>query len=139
MPMCGFTIGRDMELEIFDSENVPVPISLITSFESCSDYCPPEIFEHAFGRWGLSCWLGTIKIDRACSCLDDLFCDGNERKKKFTLEQTITELDGSKSMYRYRDLQFRFLKAGKYSGEKLVSQSVNWMASERTKLSATSL
>jgi len=52
-----------------------------------------------------------------------------------TIYETISEPDGSLTQWRYTGVVLKLEKAGEFSGDKKVEQSVSFMASQKVKVS----
>ncbi|NHN84476.1 hypothetical protein GOB93_07430 [Acetobacter musti] len=82
-------------------------------------------------------WRGSFTIDRGNYALDDLF---NADELAFWNSNTISsgvlycyiqETDGSTSKYEYSGLTLSFSNAGKFNAEDIVTQTVQFFASQR--------
>ncbi|PKN07937.1 MAG: hypothetical protein CVU24_17990 [Betaproteobacteria bacterium HGW-Betaproteobacteria-18] len=139
MPVNGFTVGRDVTLTIITSSG-PLNLSLITSFKSKQDTSEQKvkgldgITRHARFYDG---WSGSFSLDRMNSNVDDYFAQLEDNyfmginELPCTITETIQEVDGSVSQYRYTNVLLKLDDAGDYSGDKTVKQSISFVASRR--------
>lgn len=142
MPVGGYSVGRDIALDVFTPAGV-VRFNTVTGFDSKQktngsvvkgldgENRPLEIPEG---------WDGTITIERADSQLDD-FIAGVESGYYAGLgilhsqiTETISNPDGSVSVYRFTKVMFKLDDAGSWAGDKAVTQKLSWQASKRIKV-----
>ena len=82
-------------------------------------------------------WTISIKIDRSDATLDRLFARldadyyAGVNIQGGTVVETIKELDGSVSQFRYEGVVLDFDGAGDFKGDSFVSQSLTLMAERR--------
>ena len=85
-------------------------------------------------------WKGMFQLDRFNRDVDNYFAalESNYFQgiatKKATILETINETDGSISQWRFVEVTLKLDKAGEFSGDKQVEQSISWMSSERKKV-----
>lgn len=143
MPMNGFTVGRDVTLNIFGSDGSTHSFTQLTGFDKKQE----TVHVQSKGMDGVirhlelpDGWTGRITIDRASSDVDDYFAQlesnyyGGLNIPAAQITETITEADGSTTQYRYTGVMMKLDDAGRSAGENLVSQTVSWMASKRLKI-----
>lgn len=136
-----YTIGRNARI-IFLWNGVPVDLRDVTSFQANPDSNTqrvdplngrPKEFNTPNG------WRGSFQVARANSALDDLY---NSVEQGFWNAGTINlgqlfayvkEPDGSTSTWQFDDVSFTF-STDPYVGEGVVHQSMNFFASQRTKV-----
>ena len=141
MPLNGYSVGKDVVLTV----NTPTGILRlpITNFDAKPVYTdlkamplgsPPKHMSIPTG------WKGTIKLDRQDSTVDD-YCAQVEASYwagqnivTGSITETISEVNGSTSRYRYTDVNLKITDPGAWAGEKLVDQSLEFEASRRLKL-----
>lgn len=141
MPLNGYSIGKDNVLTI----NTPSGIMRVTltHFDAKPVYTdlksmpldkPPVHMSIPSG------WKGSAKLDRQDATIDD-FVAANEAAYwagqtvlPGSITQTITEVDGSTSRYRYTNVNIKVTDPGAWASEKLVDQSLDFEASRRLKL-----
>ena len=141
MPLNGYSVGKDVVLTV----NTPTGILRlpITNFDAKPVYTdlkamplgsPPKHRSIPTG------WKGTIKLDRQDSTVDD-YCAQVEASYwagqnivTGSITETISEVNGSTSRYRYTDVNLKITDPGAWAGEKLVDQSLEFEASRRLKL-----
>ncbi len=142
MPVDGFSAGRDVTLTIVTASG-PLDLNLITSFSARPEYAEVKVkgidgvTRHVRFPDG---WMGTFDVERADSTLDDYFA-GQEaayyagvNEQPGTLTETITEVDGSVSQYRYTKVLLKFDDPGSWAGDQTVKQKLGFVASRRVKV-----
>ncbi|MCH4022422.1 MAG: hypothetical protein LKH33_04790 [Acetobacter sp.] len=140
--MSTYTIGRQGSL-ILIWNGSRVDLQDVTNFRVAQETRiqrtsplnkPPVEFSTPAG------WRGSFSIDRGNSALDDLFnADelafwNNNTIPSGTLYTYIDEADGSISKYEYIGLSMTFSNAGSFQSENIVTQTVNFFASQRRSL-----
>jgi len=143
MPQNGFSVGRDYSLDII-TQNGPLSFGLIISFSSKQDSTEKKIK----GLDGITRpvrffdgWSGNIEVTRQDDTLDAYFAQLEEdyynglTEQGCTITETITEVDGSVSQYRYLGVLLKYDSAGNKSGDDTISQALSFMASRRKKVS----
>lgn len=142
MPVNGFSVGRDVSLNI----NTPVGIqrfSLISGFDA-----KPEVStQKVKGLDGLvrnvifhDGWTGSLDIERQDSTLDDYWAQieadyfAGFNSGAATITETITEVDGSVSQFRFEGVVLKLDDAGNWKGDSTVKQKLSFMASRRIKV-----
>ncbi|MGZ5029007.1 MAG: hypothetical protein ACXWAT_00900 [Methylobacter sp.] len=143
MPINGFTVGRDISLDIIGPSG-PLRFNLITGFRSKPDITDQKvkgldgITRHLRFPDG---WSGSFDVTRQDSTIDDYFSQieadyyAGLNEKPCTLTETITEANGSVSQYRYLQVLLKLDDAGHFQGDKSVEQKVSFVASRRVKVS----
>jgi hypothetical protein len=85
-------------------------------------------------------WNGTITAERMDATLDDFWAKWEENyyngidQPRGTITETITEANGTVSVYRYEGVSFHLTDAGNKQGEKTVNQTLSWTANRRKKV-----
>jgi hypothetical protein len=143
MPMNGFTVGRDVTLNIFGSNGGVTNFQTITGFMKKQE----TVHVQSKGMDGVirhlelpDGWSGTMTFDRSSSAVDDYFAQlesnyyGGLNIAAAQITETITEVNGATTQYRYTGVMMKLDDAGRSAGENLVSQSVSWVASKRLKI-----
>lgn len=139
MPNNGFSVGRDISLDIIDSKG-PVRFGLITGFERK----PLSKEEEVEGLDGVTRYLnspkgysGTFDIERQDSQLDKYFAQmeadfyAGQNMMPCEIQETIAEADGSITTFRYIGVALKFDDSGAWKGVSLVKQKVSFKASRR--------
>ncbi|GGH14864.1 hypothetical protein GCM10007036_14450 [Alsobacter metallidurans] len=144
MPVNGFSVGRDIALDIFDANTrATIAINTITDFDRKQRTQRVEVkalngvvsfLELPQG------WEGSIGLERSDRVLDDFiaalegayYSGGNVKTASIT--ETITEPDGTVSQYRYEGCVFKLDDAGAWKGDSSVKQKLAWVASKRRKV-----
>jgi len=143
MPVNGFTVGRDVTLTVIDGSGSPLPLGLITNFTSKQETTEQKVK----GLDGITRpvkfydgWSGSFDIERQDSTVDNYFAGLEEdyyagiSEKPSSITETITEVDGSVSQYKYQGVLLKLDDAGGKSGDKTVAQKLSFYASRRIKM-----
>jgi hypothetical protein len=142
MPVNGFSVGRDVVLDIVGPSGVLV-FNLITGFNSRPDLneqkvkgldglVRPVIFHDG--------WSGSFDIERQDSQLDDYWAQleanyfAGINSGSITITETITEVAGNTTQYRYEGVQLKLADAGDAKGDQVVKQRLDFMAGRRIKV-----
>jgi len=141
MPINGYSVGKDVVLTLNMASGILRVI--LTNFDAKPVYTdlkamplnsPPEHMSIPTG------WKGTAKCDRQNSTLDD-YAAANEAAYwagqnilTGTITETISEVDGSTSRYKFTNVNLKVTDPGAWAGEKLVDQTLKSEASRRLKL-----
>lgn len=143
MPVNGFTVGKDVSLDIIGPQG-PLRFNLITMFTA-----KPEITDQKVkGLDGITRhvrfpdgWAGSFDLERQDSTIDDYFAQleanyyAGLNENPLTITETITEVNGSVSQYRFVGVLLKLDDAGDFKGDATVKQKVSFMASRRLKVS----
>lgn len=142
MPINGFSIGKDLILTVVTSAG-PLNLSLITNFKSKQDTTEEKIkgldgiTRHVRFFEG---WSGNFDIQRQDHAADDYFSQleadyyAGVQETEVTITETITEVDGSVTQYRYREVLLKMDDAGEWKGDAAVKQMLSFIASRRVKI-----
>ncbi len=143
MPMNGFSIGRDVSLDIAGQDGRIVSFNLITTFDAKQLTGKVTIY----GLDGIirfleipEGWDGTIGITRGDRALDDFIASLEE--KYFAGEnvvgqqitETINEPNGGISQWRYEGVMFKLDDSGSWKGNGDVQQKLSWCASRKRRV-----
>jgi len=143
MPVNGFSVGRDVTLTIVTASG-PLNLNLITGFHKVQQTVETKIkgldgvTRHVRFFDG---WTGGFDIERADSTVDDYFAQlesnyyAGINEQPGTLTETITEVNGSISQYRYLQVLLKYDDAGNWAGDATVKQKLSFVASQRQKIS----
>ncbi len=143
MPLNGYSMGKDVSIDI-NTPNGPLRLPKVTKFTA----------EPVLGNISVTplngpteeaqfpkSWKGTISLERTDSTADDYqaqweddYFNGVTRPPS-TITETIQEVNGSQSTYRYTSVQLQLMKAGDKSGDKTIEQEFSWTAQRRRKVS----
>lgn len=142
MPINGYTVGRDVQIDINTAYGV-VTLGAVTSFDSNPDV-PEQKITKLNGITDVlywpGAWNGSLEVERTDSTLDDYWARweadyyAGVSRPSGTITETITEQDGSVSVYRYTAVQFKLAGAGKKQGDKTVSQNLTFTSQRRLKV-----
>lgn len=142
MPVNGFTVGRDVSLDLI-TQSGPLRFSLLTGFAARQETVDIKVK----GLDGLirnlmlpDGWQGTFDYERQNGQLEDYFC--KQENDYFTgvdlqvatITETIKEPNGTISQYRYEGVVLKLDDSGDIKGDTTVKQRVSWMASRRKKV-----
>ena len=137
-----FSIGKDVTLDIIGPTG-PVRFSILTGFDSKPIYKSVESvaldgvdrFDDFPGGWH-----GSLKLDRTDSAIDDFFASKEEgfytglSSTQVTITETITEINGVLSQYRYSGVALTLQDAGSKSADAKIMMTVGFRASRRKKV-----
>ncbi len=144
MPINSLSVGRDVVLDIIDPSNGGILAwAAITAFQSRQQTRRLQ----SIGLDGTNNfaeipqgWEVTFSLDRSSSAVDDYFAtveDGYFTGLNYLgvlVTETISEVDGSTSQYRYENLALKLADAGTKSGDNLVKMKIEGVASRRRKV-----
>lgn len=142
MPQGNYSIGRDIGLTIVTPDG-PLTLNTITSFKSKSDDNVQKlvlingITDHLRFFQG---WSGSFDIERASAVLDQYFALTEDRyfrgirERYASITETIQEINGSISQFRYPRTILSFSDAGDYAGDKSVKQSMSFVSGRRIQI-----
>ena len=143
MALNGYSIGRDIALDIIGPQG-PLRFNQIISFMSKPDTTDQKIK----GLDGITRhlrfpdgWSGSFEIERQDSTVDDYFTQveanyyAGLNEIPVTITETIIEVNGSVSQYRYLQVILVLEDAGMYKGDASVHQKVRFMSARRVKVS----
>lgn len=137
------SLGKDISIVVTLATGASLSLSVITNFTRKQDTAKLKskgidgIIRHAVVPDG---WSGQFDLDRAGAQLDTYFADlessyyNGSTISNVTITETIEEVDGSISQYRYTGVALEYADAGAAEVDKFVRQRVNWMAAKRTKV-----
>lgn len=142
MPMNNFSIGRDVVLDIVGQAGL-VRFSLITMFDAKPLYQDIRIKGlDGIVRPGYlpEGWEGSFDLERADSALDDYFASLESQYyaglniQPNSIMETITEVGGQISQYRFSGVALKLEDAGSWKGDGTVKQKLGFFASRRIKV-----
>lgn len=143
MPVNGFSVGRDVTLNINDQSGA-LSFGLITNFNSKPDVVDKKVTgidglaRHVIFHDG---WSGTFELERQNSDIDDYWAllETNYYmgvdQQSTTIIETITEVNGSITQYIYTGVIFKLEDAGEWKGDDTVKQKLSFFASRKQKVS----
>jgi len=142
MPINGFSVGRDVSLDIVGPAG-PVRLNLITAFRSKQEVNEQKVK----GMDGITRplrffdgWTGGFDIERQDSTVDDYFCQleanyySGLNEATVSITETITEVSGAVTQYRYVGVLLKYEDAGEKKGDTTVKQKLGFFASRRLKV-----
>lgn len=144
MPTNELNIGNDWVLDVIDPLNGGVQSwSLITGFSKKQN--TKRIESNALD--GLTriadlpdTWEGTITLDRNSPAVDNYFAAREDAyfakrvQPPCTITETINEVDGGISQWRYEGVSLTLDNGGNAQGKDKVEMNVNWIATRRRKV-----
>lgn len=143
MPLNGYSVGRDVSLDIIGPQG-PLRINQIVAFTRKPDITDQKIK----GLDGITRhlrfpdgWSGSMDIERQDSTVDDYFSQleanyyAGLNEAPITITETITEVNGSVTQYRYLQVLLALEDAGDWKGDASVKQKIRFMAARRVKVS----
>lgn len=142
MPINGFSVGRDVTLTIVTASG-PLNLSLVTGFQSAPTIAEVKvkgldgITRHVRMPDG---WTGSFNVERQDSTVDDYFAQleanyyAGINEQPATITETITEVNGSVSQYRYLNVLLKLDDAGSWAGDQTVKQKLSFVAARRNKI-----
>lgn len=143
MPLNGFSVGRDVSLDIVTPQG-PLRFSLVTKFMSKMDITDKKIkgldgiTRHVRFPDG---WTGSFEIERQDATADDYFSQIEDayyqglNEIPCSITETITEVNGSVTQYRYVQVLLKYEDAGEWSGDNTIKQKISFVAARRLKVS----
>lgn len=142
MPINNYSVGRDVALDI-TGPNGPLVLSQVVGFMSKPDITDQKIK----GLDGITRhlrfpdgWSGSFDIERQDSTLDDYWSQleanyyAGLNEAAVTITETIQEVNGSISQYRYLQVLLTIEDAGTYKGDASVHQKLRFVAARRVKV-----
>lgn len=142
MPANGFNIGKDVTLDIVTPTGMLRP-RIKTGFQSKQE-------THSIQVMGLdgvnrfdelpAGWSGTFDLDRGDSTVDDFFAQretdyyNGASTPNITITETISEVSGAVSQYRYTGVILKLEDAGNKQGDKQIAMKIGFKAAKRLKI-----
>lgn len=139
--MSDFNVGSDTRLNLLAS-------GLIVKFAKLTGFSSKQMTNglESEGIDGVTAfrdlekgWEGDFDYDRASSVIDDFFAAkeaaryAGQQPPVIQISQTIRELNGTKTKYRFEGVTLKYDSAGKWEGNKKVEQKISFKASRRYK------
>lgn len=143
MPANGYSVGRDVAVDIIAPSGLPLRLRVRTGFSSKQETNDIKVKRADGGVDHLVIpdgWTGSLDYERGSSDLDDYFAalestyfaGGSYGPTSIT--ETITNPDSSISQYRYTNVALKYDDAGAKTGDNTIKQKVTWMASRRIRI-----
>ncbi len=142
MSINGFSVGRDIALTIVTGSG-PLNLNLITAFKSKQESQETKvkgldgITRHVRFYDG---WSGSFSIERADSTVDDYFSQLEANyyagigEQAATITETIQEVSGAITQYRYLNVLLKYEDAGEWKGDSTVKQTLGFVSAQRVKV-----
>jgi hypothetical protein len=143
MPVNGFSVGRDVSLDLVSASGPPVSFGLLTGFQAKADTVQMKVKGLDGQTYPISlpdAHSGSFDFERTGPSLDDYFCAREESyfqgvtDENLYITETITEPNGGISQYRYDRVVLEYADAGSWAAEATVKQKVNWVAARKRKV-----
>jgi hypothetical protein len=144
MPQSGLNIGNDARFDVYTKSGL-LSLPLLTKFTAKKT--SKKLTVKPLGGLPIHLnfmedgWEGSFEISRVDGTLDKYFAQleadyyaGNSQPSG-TIQQTISEVDGTVSTYQFQGVVLYFDDAGDYEVEKNVVQKVSFLASTRVLMS----
>lgn len=143
MPMNNFNTGRDITLNIIGFDGTIKNFALQTDFDA-------KQMTNKISIKGLDGvvrfleipdgWDGGFSFERQDALIDQYFNDlenayyGGQNVQAATITETIQEVNGGISQYRYTGVMFKLDDAGTWHGDASIKMKISWCASRRFKI-----
>lgn len=141
MPQMGYSIGRDTSIVITLADGTTLRPGTVTSFSWKPDNTKQKVKALSGTIDTLRFWeggTGTIKSERTDGTLDDYFAGleaayyAGTSEKPCTIQETVTEPDGSISQYRFERVVLDY-DPGAWEADKTVSDGIPFTYGQRIK------
>ena len=144
MPINGLNVGRDVTVVIIDPQNGGIQTwTDITGFESKQQtkrldsitMDGTNTYAEVPKGWDVS-----FMLDRSSSAVDDYFCAveagyyAGLDQSGIQITETITEVSGAITQYRYNNVVLKLSDAGSKTGDNWIKQKIDGVASTRQKI-----
>ena len=142
MPFNNFSVGKDVSITVVTSYGT-------LKFAGITDFmCDPMTTDlktkllDGTPRFGFipDGYKGSFKVDRVDPTVDNYWAQveadyyGGKNIQSGTINEIITEADGSITQWRYDGVILRLEKSGDWGGDKKVEQSISFEASRKIKV-----
>jgi hypothetical protein len=142
MPLNGFTVGRDLALNV-QTPNGALSLTGLTKFTAKPDNKDQKLTLMSGRTVHLvfpDGWSGSFEVERIDSTFDDFFAAQEANYYAgldllpSTITETITEASGAVSQYQFVGVIFKLDDAGDWAGDATVKQKLSFVAEQRIKL-----
>jgi hypothetical protein len=142
MPQGQFNTGHDVTLSVVTSVGI-LTLTNLVSFKSKQDETVQKIIlingrtKHLRFIQG---WSGSFDLERASSQIDAYFSllELNQklgiREPIASITETIQEVSGAISQFRYKGVLLSLTEAGEVAGDKSMKQTIGFVAEERPQI-----
>lgn len=144
MPVNDFNVGRDLTFDIFDpNDGGVIEFKTITGFERKQEASEVKVKGiDGIVRYGYlpDGWSFSMELARAGNEVDDYFTRlenlyyGGQNVLSGQITETITEVNGTISQYRYERVVMQLSDAGSVKGDAEVKMKIDGKASRRRKV-----
>lgn len=137
----GYNTGKDVAIDI-NTPTGPIRLPKIMNFDSKPKVTNQEITPLNGQTDELMIpkgWTGTFEAERVDSTLDDWWATFESNyyaginQDPATITETIQEIGGGETRYRYTHVVLKLEDAGKKEGDKTIRQSMSFTARRRIK------
>lgn len=144
MAVNGYSVGRDVTLDIVDATGALVRPSIATGFSSkqiTTDRDVQRLDGQNDGLYLPKGWSGDFDYERQNSVLEDYIVSieasyyAGANLSPLTITETIRENNGAVTQYRYTGVQIKLDDSGAWKGDDTVKQKLAWTATRRQKIS----
>lgn len=138
----GYNTGKDVAIDI-NTPTGPIRLPKIMNFDSKPKVTNQEITPLNGQTDELMIpkgWTGTFEAERVDSTLDDWWATFESNyyaginQDPATITETIQEIGGGETRYRYTHVVLKLEDAGKKEGDKTIRQSMSFTARRRIKV-----
>jgi hypothetical protein len=138
----GFNVGKDISLSVQNPNGNLLMVGL-TSFSSKKGTIKlksKRLGGKTFHGNIPDGWSGTFKIDRVDPSVDIFFANADagyyagQSAPEGTIQEVISELDGSTTTWQYTGVVLTLDDAGNWEGDKKVEQTISFEATDRTQV-----
>jgi hypothetical protein len=138
----GYNTGKDVAIDI-NTPTGPIRLPKIMNFDSKPKVTNQEITPLNGQTDELMIpkgWTGTFEAERVDSTLDDWWATFESNyyaginQDPATITETIQEIGGGETRYRYTHVVLKLEGAGKKEGDKTIRQSMSFTARRRIKV-----
>lgn len=142
MSQQGYSIGRDSTIVVILPDGSQLRLGKVLSFDAKEVTSDDTIkgLDGVIDRLRFyEGWTGSIKMNRRSRDLDDYFATleanywAGQGENAATIQQTITEPDGSISQWRYERVLLKYEEPGEWAADKAVAQALSFVAAKRVR------
>jgi hypothetical protein len=145
LPINGFTVGRDISVTVAGpgGTTIIIPSTAVTHFEKRplrrEDWSRP-LNVPPIPLYQPDGWRGNIGVDRQDQTLDTFQAGieaqfwAGQNTASGTILETITEVNGSTTQYRYDNVMFWLEDPGPGTADRRVQQRLEWCAGTRKRV-----
>ena len=140
--VAGFNVGKDISLSVQNPNGnlLLVGLTSFTSKPGTTKIKSKRITGLTYHGNIPDGWSGTFKVDRVDPSIDLFFANAEagyyagQSSPAGTIQEVISELDGSTTTWQYTGVVLTFDDAGNWEGDKKVDQTISFEATTRTQV-----